>query len=362
MAREVRVRRVGEELDGPGDVLRFAQPAGRRAPHDLRELILVQAVAHLGAEVTGGHPVDGDPARTELAGHRPGEAVERRLGRAVHGQPAVTRKPDDGRDVDDAPAAAGEHPAAHLPGHVNRALEVEVDDRVDVVVGDDPEDAVAGHAGVVHQDVHPPPLLDHGGHERLRVRRSGEVGRREQEPVGRLRILGPRVRLVGGRARAGGDEVAAVEERLHQPGAEAAAAAGHHDDPRLRGHGTLLTILFPARLTESTNLMLRGRAAAGRSAQAARMSASITAWSAAGAATTSTATIAPVIGLGRPYTRAMSTPGTAATRSSIGSGCTLTPPTLMTSDVRPRKTMRSPTTSTRSPVGRQASGSTGSSP
>src|SRR4051794_36302569 len=101
MAREARVRRVGGELDGPGDVLRFAQPAGRRGPNDLAEVVIVPGAAQPGAGVTGGHPVDGDPARTERAGHRPGEAVERRLGRAVDGQPAVTRKPDDGRDVDD---------------------------------------------------------------------------------------------------------------------------------------------------------------------------------------------------------------------------------------------------------------------
>ena len=54
-----------------------------------------------------------------------------------------------------------------------------------------------------------------------------------------------------------------------------------------------------------------------------------------------------------------STPSTALTRSSIVSGCTFTPPTLMISEDRPRKRMRSPSTSTRSPVARHASGSTG---
>ena len=75
-----------------------------------------------------------------------------------------------------------------------------------------------------------------------------------------------------------------------------------------------------------------------------------------GAATASTATMAPVILFGRPKTRAIWTSGTASTRSSIGSGWTFTPPTLMTSVVRPRNSIRSPTTSTRSPVARHPSG------
>ncbi len=108
--------------------------------------------------------------------------------------------------------------------------------------------------------------------------------------------------------------------------------------------------------------MLRGRAAAGSSAHASRMAPVTTSGSDPGAATASTATMAPVILFGRPKTRAICTQGTASTRSSMGSGCTFTPPTLITSLVRPRNSMRSPTISTRSPVGRQPSGSIGSSP
>ena len=110
-----------------------------------------------------------------------------------------------------------------------------------------------------------------------------------------------------------------------------------------------------------TNRMLRGRdGRSGRSAQAARI-AVVDAASRVGAGrrrTTSTATIASGhrVGPRRRPGRARRR-GPAPIRSSIGSGCTLTPPTLMTSAARPRKTIRSSTISTRSPVGRQPSGS-----
>ena len=73
-------------------------------------------------------------------------------------------------------------------------------------------------------------------------------------------------------------------------------------------HGSsLLRILLPSVATSSTNRMLLGRDAGGRSSHAERMSALIRSRSAPGAAITSTATMAPVSGLGRPHTRATST-------------------------------------------------------
>ncbi len=51
-------------------VLGLAEAAHRRAPADLAELVLVEAVRHLGAQVAGSDGVDRDPARAELARQR----------------------------------------------------------------------------------------------------------------------------------------------------------------------------------------------------------------------------------------------------------------------------------------------------
>src|SRR4051794_29504283 len=124
----------GEEQDGGGDVLGLAETPERRATADLRELLVVEANAHLRAQVAGRHRVHRDLAGAELARERAREAVEGCLRRAVDGQAAVARHPGDGGDVDDPAGTAGEHAANDGARHLDGRSDVQVEHRLDVVV------------------------------------------------------------------------------------------------------------------------------------------------------------------------------------------------------------------------------------
>ena len=146
-----------------------------------------------------------------------GEAVERRLRGAVDRETAVAGRADDRRDVDDGSGAAGQHDPAGGPGHVDGALEVQVDHLVERLVAEEPDDALTGDAGVVDQDVDAAPadrrILDEARPPRrgptrppsLKWNRSLHSGSSSQA-----------VTVSVTRAGAGLDAVAGVEERLRR--------------------------------------------------------------------------------------------------------------------------------------------------
>ena len=133
--------------------------------------------------------------------------------------------------------------------------------------------------------------------------------------------------------------------------------AGDDDDAGLTAHRWfLLDDLAPGHgdLVDETDAAgARAAGQIGAGLPDGRLTAS---WSASGTATTSSGHDLPGHRVGPAEDPGDADAATALTRSSIGSGCTFTPPTLMISEERPRKWMRSPSSSTRSPVGAPAVG------
>src|ERR1700677_2850912 len=304
MARDEPVGRVGEEEGGAGHVVGLPEPAERRPARDLSELVAIEAVAHLGAQVPRRDAVHGDAARPELAGERPGQAVERGLGRSVHVEPAVAGETNDRGDVDDLTGSPGQHHAARGSGDIDRALQVQVDHLVECVVAEQADDTLTGHAGIVDEDVEASPARRRLLHEALRVGRVRDVDGAEVEALLEFRVLLPGLDGVRRGAGARLDAVAGLEKGVDQPSPQAAATTGDEGDTRRRfAHWVPLTVLPPWVSSSSTKLMLRGCQARGRAAVAsftARRSASASAVSVPPVGTTSTATMEPVSLLGRP--------------------------------------------------------------
>ena len=101
----------------------------------------------------GRDAVDQDVAAGVLLGHRLGEADEPGLAGRVVGLALVAGQSHDAGDVDDPPGPALHHSLDHGPGRVEGALQVGVEHRVPVVVGQPEQDVVPGEPGVVDQDV-----------------------------------------------------------------------------------------------------------------------------------------------------------------------------------------------------------------
>ena len=129
------------------------------------------------------------------------------------------------------PARRAQHGAAGGAGHVDGALQVEVDHLVERVVAEEPDHALACHASVVHQHVEVAPAL--GG---LRARRVAACSASETSAVLKWKRSlysgsSSQARTASvGRARARRDAVARIEKGLYQAGAEPLAAAGDEGD------------------------------------------------------------------------------------------------------------------------------------
>ena len=113
-----------------------------------------QFVGHVGGDEARGHGVAGDVAAGEFAGDGFGEADQAGLAGGVVGLAGVADQADDRGDVDDA-RVLGFHQHAHEGFHgVEGALEIGVEHGVPVLLLHAHEQAVAGDAGVVDEDVH----------------------------------------------------------------------------------------------------------------------------------------------------------------------------------------------------------------
>src|SRR5439155_9736648 len=101
--------RVGEELDDPRDLVRFAEALYRDLGNDLVQGLLRDGGDHLGGDVAGGHRVDGDALAGRLLGEAHGQPEEAGLRRGVVGLTDVAGLADDRADVDDAAGPTVEH-------------------------------------------------------------------------------------------------------------------------------------------------------------------------------------------------------------------------------------------------------------
>ena len=133
-------------------------------------------------------------------------------------------------------AAGGELLAGHLPRDglrgPERADQVDVDDRLELLVGQVEEPVAPVDARAVHEPVDAPELLDGRRHHRLDVGAVGDVAGRGAHPVAvalQQRVL----RRRAGDAVREHDARAALEQ--HRRGGEADAAPAAGDDDRLTG-------------------------------------------------------------------------------------------------------------------------------
>jgi hypothetical protein len=176
-----------------------------------------------------------------LRGELAGEGDDGGFGGGVAGQPVAVEA--DGRrrrgDVDDDPAALGEHPPADELGEREQAGQVRLDQVLDVlgrlVLGG----PGVGDACIVDEYVHPPEAFVDRADEGLAVGRVAAVARHRQ---GLAQLRGERdVEVVA----AGGEDDAGARavQHLCEAPAQARRRAGHERDPTVEnlvlepGHG-----------------------------------------------------------------------------------------------------------------------------
>ena len=128
---EGRGRRNHEDHD-LDDLLYRRQPSQRGPASDPRLSLLVESFDHFALEIARCDRVHPDTPRSELAGQAASHPVQPGLGRAIDGHSAVPSEAVDRRNVNDATAAPLDHEARADPGQVQRALQVEVDAKVNV--------------------------------------------------------------------------------------------------------------------------------------------------------------------------------------------------------------------------------------
>jgi hypothetical protein len=150
------------------------------------------------------------------------------LGGGVVGLPGGAEVGADRRHEDDAPEPGPHHLLADRPGQPERAGEVRVDHRREVLVRHPHEQPVAGHAGVGDQDLDGSELV-------LNARQRGVHG----VGVGDVAGDGQCTVDLAARARQARDPVAVGDEGLRAGQPDAPVAAGDEDGSRRHGRASL---------------------------------------------------------------------------------------------------------------------------
>src|SRR3989442_504180 len=183
----------GEEEGGAGDVVGHARPAERHEEAMALALALTEYLREPFRHADVGRDrVDADRVRRQLERHRPGEADDRRLARAVDGVERRRALALDRHDVDDAPAAApGDHARRDRARAVQDRLQVGAHEGVPALLAGLEEGGAKRPAHVVDQHVDAAEALDGGGDgalDRLPVAHVG--GEREDLPAFALDLRG----------------------------------------------------------------------------------------------------------------------------------------------------------------------------
>ena len=147
----------GEEGVDSGDLLGPGDPAGRNLGDDLLADRLGNAREHARHDGPGRDAVHGDPELGVLEREGAGEADDARLRGRVVGLADVPERADR-RRVDDAPPAMLSHPRQRGLGAEERALEVDREDLVPLLLGHLVAHRVAVDPGVVDEHVQPAEL------------------------------------------------------------------------------------------------------------------------------------------------------------------------------------------------------------
>src|SRR5580658_10931568 len=251
--REVRPGGEGRLLahqpgDDGSDLGRLAEALHRDGGDDFLETVGLDGAHHVGADVAGGHGVDGDAARGDLLRERHGEAVDAGFGGRVVGLAELAALAVHRGDVHDAAPAALDHAVDHLLGDVEQRVEVGLDDRTPGIQIHLLKRAVARDAGVVHQNVDRPDL----GTRSIKCVLGGvPVGDVTLGSVNvaafRAHFRQPAVLARGTRAAPGDHRVAVAAQAAAGGSADATHAAGNIGNPfRLRGHRPIPRCLHQA--------------------------------------------------------------------------------------------------------------------
>ena len=107
----------------------------------------------------------------------PGEGLDGTFGRVVDGHAGVGVGCRDRRDVDDdAAVGLARHVTHRSTAHVEHAPNVHVHDEVEFLVGGVGHSLFHLHAGVVDHDVQLSEPLHSSSHQRIGLRRIGDIG------------------------------------------------------------------------------------------------------------------------------------------------------------------------------------------
>src|SRR5215467_3300325 len=146
----------GQETGQPGDVFRFPQPAKRDVFEEIFELYrIVQKLCIDGRfDGPGSDGVDGDPARSELDCQVSRQHLEPALACAIGGKMRERQFFMHRADVDDFSGASGLAKVTHCSlRHKEHALQVDVQNGVEIVFRHIPEVGSFLETGIVHKDV-----------------------------------------------------------------------------------------------------------------------------------------------------------------------------------------------------------------
>lgn len=186
MTTHVAARLAGEIHSSPLEILGRTPNASGDAGRDARQAfgVVQQGLVHVGGNVPGGDGVDGDAAGGPLVGETLCQLADGALGGGVggHGEPAL--EGEQGGEVDDAAAAAGdggrveaEHVGASVAAEGEDGVEVDLDHVVEVLVGELFAGVPSLDAGAVDEDADLVAVGEDLGDKPADRHRRGEVGR-----------------------------------------------------------------------------------------------------------------------------------------------------------------------------------------
>ena len=136
-----------------GDVVHRAEALHGDLLADGLALLLGQGVGHVGGDEAGGDGVGRDAAGCKLAGDGLRQTDDARLRCRVVRLAGVAADAGDARHVHDAPVALLHHDLARSAADMERALQVHVDDAIEVIVLHAHHKPVARDAGVVDHGI-----------------------------------------------------------------------------------------------------------------------------------------------------------------------------------------------------------------
>ncbi len=249
-----RQRRAGDEArlvtrqeeDGPGDLLRRADPAQRmlRCPLPLGLLHVAvgspSLVDHVGPHTARADGVDPDRLGGVVEGHGPGQPQQPGLRRGVGTRAGEADQPHVGCDVDDAALRRAQGGQGELR-HQERALQVRVQGRIPLGLRGLLHRPVAvDHPGAVDQDIEAAVGVQRPRHGALTVGRDANV-RRDEEGLQLSRDPLSAVLI----AADDGDRGALCEKAARRRQANAARPPRDQSDLFCESHGYFLDQLSP---------------------------------------------------------------------------------------------------------------------